>query len=383
MPRPPRRGEAIGPSPITGPAAFDPAATTMRHPREEGPTPPAKAALARRVADWAGIAAGRPGAEERALHELAALIREARGVAELHQALARLACQAFGAGRAEVIDPAAPNGPARLACWPAEGRPVATDSTASRETILTCRAEAPPPPATEPDGATLRLPIRAGGADRGVLVLHADGHRRWSSRSIRRLTTLTTLAAAADQALWARGLATERTARDPVTGLPDEAFLATYLEKAMAQARRRHEPLSVLAIAPDRLAAVRESYGPRISDAALQRVARAVVATLRGGDLVARVSADRLVAVLPMAQMADALAVAEAVRRAIGEAGMAGATHVPLTATIGVAGFPSDAEEPEDLLAAAVAALGHARSQGRNRVARPPCATARSRPEAR
>ena len=102
----------------------------------------------------------------------------------------------------------------------------------------------------------------------------------------------------------------------------------------------------------------------------MQRVARAVAATLREGDLVARASADRLAAVLPLAAAADALAVAEAVRRAIGEAGLAGAVPVPLTASIGVAGFPDDADGPEGLIAAAEEALGHARSQGRNRVAR-------------
>ena len=71
-----------------------------------------------------------------------------------------------------------------------------------------------------------------------------------------------------------------------------------------------------------------------------------------------------------MAEVPDALAVAEAVRRAIGEAGIAGAGPNPLTAAIGVAGFPDDADGAEALLNAATGAMGRARSMGRNRVAK-------------
>ncbi len=358
----------------------------MRITRETALTP---ATMARRWARRVGTALGLPGAERKALDQLADLAREARGAPEIHRALVRLACESFGAGRAEVVAPANAQEPSRLACWPEAVPPPVPPprwgavnvhghvnvnvnaTTQSRERS----APLPTGPAAGPDRrpATLRLPLRAGGVDRGTLVLVTGSRRRgWSAGSVRRLLSLATLTATAEAALAARGAATDWSARDSLTGLPDAAILTAFLEKVLAQSRRGHEPLSLLAIVPDRLATVRETHGPMLADAALQRVARAVVATLREGDMVARVAQDRLLAVLPGAQVSDALSVAEAVRRAIGEAGMAGATTAPMTASIGVAGYPDDADELETLLAAAADALNLARSRGWNRVARPP-----------
>ncbi len=44
--------------------------------------------------------------------------------------------------------------------------------------------------------------------------------------------------------------------------LRDEAFLIAFLPYAVAQARRHSEPVSLLFVATDRLAAIRELHGP-------------------------------------------------------------------------------------------------------------------------
>ena len=146
------------------------------------------------------------------------------------------------------------------------------------------------------------------------------------------------------------------------------AFLRAFLPYALAQARRRHEPLSLFYVSVDRLAAIRELHGPEIAAAAVERVAETVVRSLRASDVVARLDDGRVIAVLPYADHEDVPAVAEAVRAAIASSGVASRTMPVLTASIGVASYPHNALDLVSLNLAASAALTHARGLGRDRV---------------
>ena len=126
----------------------------------------------------------------------------------------------------------------------------------------------------------------------------------------------------------------------------DAPFLRAFLPYALAQARRRHEPLSLFYVSVDRLAAIRELHGPEIAAAAVERVAETMVQALRASDVVARLDDGRLIAVLPYADHEDAPAVAEAVRAAIASSGVASRTMPVLTASIGVASYPAQRPRP-------------------------------------
>jgi diguanylate cyclase (GGDEF)-like protein len=218
----------------------------------------------------------------------------------------------------------------------------------------------------------LVVPLRFGGRVVGTLRLVPDRPREWPSALARTVESMAALASAAEQALGLRArppaapsLGLGEPSRDPVTGLHSSAFLEAYLAHALALAARRREPLALLVLEPDGLAEFRRRDGAEFADSALGLVARAVVATLRASDVVARLAgADRLAAVLPSASGSDALKVAEVLRRAVAEAGVASAAPTALTASIGLAAFPDDARDPASLLASARAALHRARSAG-------------------
>ncbi|HMB06798.1 MAG TPA: GGDEF domain-containing protein [Isosphaeraceae bacterium] len=151
----------------------------------------------------------------------------------------------------------------------------------------------------------------------------------------------------------------------------DEAFLIAFLPYAVAQAQRHREPVSLLFVAIDRLAAIRELHGPGLAETAVRHVVETVVKTLRASDLVARLDDGRIVVVLPYAGAPDLPTVAEAVRKAIDEAGGATCSMPRLTASIGMATYPDHAHGAGSLLRAAVAALDRARRLGPNRTAAP------------
>jgi diguanylate cyclase (GGDEF)-like protein len=285
------------------------------------------------------------------LHGFADYLRQTRAPSQVEQALVQVAGELAGADIVVLCRSNSPGREARpVAVWPEEEEQAAPG---------------------QPTACTLCVPVELGGRTWGTLQLSVRKRRRWPARLVRQLVSVGTMAAAAERAARsARGAGTA-TPFDPVTGLYNEPFLTALLDQALRQAQRRREPLSLLYISADSQG---ESLAaPRIEplpDPAVQAMATAVTQTVRASDIVARLDNDDLVVVLPAAQALDAPTVALAICRAIAEAGFTTPTPFPLTASIGCAGFPDDAESAEGLLAVAAAAQAKARRQGGNRVER-------------
>ena len=315
----------------------------------------AGAAVARTVRACVGHAAGRLGAAvemicrpargEDVLHQFADFVGEARTSSEIEAALVRLALELSGAERVQLVyDPSRP-GPRGVGRRfdPGEDEDEASSSSS-------------PPP--------VRIPVCSGDRLLGALHVVPARNRPLSAPLVRRLTTLCAMAASARINLRADRLV------DPAKEdmFRDAPFLRVFLPYALAQARRRHEPLSLFYVSVDRMAAIRDLHGPEIAAAAVERVAETIVQSLRASDVVARLDDGRLVAVLPYAGHEDALAIAESVRTSIASGGVASRTMPVLTASIGVASYPHNALDLVSLNLAASAALTHARGLGHDRV---------------
>jgi diguanylate cyclase (GGDEF)-like protein len=211
--------------------------------------------------------------------------------------------------------------------------------------------------------------LKAGEIHFGTLRLTANGHRPWPDGSDQRLRALCAIAAMAERALASPSRGESEPWIDPEFGPQGSTILGAFLGFAHAQARRRHEPLSLLEVAVDRLGALRELLGNELAEVALDRVTRAIKSTIRASDVVARLEDGRLAVILPNASAENALKVAEAVRSAVARAGAASTTMPTLTASIGVASFPDHARDLASLRAAAATALTHAETHGQNQIA--------------
>jgi diguanylate cyclase (GGDEF)-like protein len=170
--------------------------------------------------------------------------------------------------------------------------------------------------------------------------------------------------------------------RDGLTKLFNKRYLMDRLDGEIKFARRHRVPLTVLLLDLDHFKAVNDQHGHLAGDAVLVNVAGIVQRAVRNEDVVARFGGEELAIVLRAIPIADALLLAERLRRLIeqtptriggGAAGEAddGGADVRVTVSIGVAGYPEvDAAEPDALFAAADQALYRAKRDGRNRVAR-------------
>ena len=145
-----------------------------------------------------------------------------------------------------------------------------------------------------------------------------------------------------------------RATHDALTGLANRALFFDRLRHCLAQARRERYPVGVLVLDMDGLKQINDVYGHRAGDAALRELALRLAGAARESDTVARLGGDEFGVVLSRVEDRDgALNLAERVagqlRREMGfEGGL-----LPLEASVGLALFPDDADQPDTLVEAA------------------------------
>jgi diguanylate cyclase (GGDEF)-like protein len=150
--------------------------------------------------------------------------------------------------------------------------------------------------------------------------------------------------------------------------LHDATLLNAVLPFAISQAQRHHEPLSLAFIAIDRLHGIQELLGRAVANRLVQSVGETVVSLIRASDIVARLDDDRVIAVLPRSGDDGALRVGEMICQKIAEERwpLSDQPGMKVTVSVGVATFPSAAQNVHSLFQAADDALAHAQARGRN-----------------
>ena len=166
-----------------------------------------------------------------------------------------------------------------------------------------------------------------------------------------------------------RQLLTERDrllVTDPLTGAYNRRFLAEESERAVARAARADEPLSAIALDLDRFKEVNDRFGHERGDHLLMRVSAAIADQLRTGDVLCRLGGDEFLILCAATGAEGALVVAERVRVCVLSAAAEVVPEVAVSASLGVATYPADADGPDALMRGADAALYDAKGRGRN-----------------
>lgn len=154
---------------------------------------------------------------------------------------------------------------------------------------------------------------------------------------------------------------------DSLTDLPNRALFSDRLRAAIAAARANGCHAALLYVDLDRFKRINDSLGHAIGDQLLQAAARRLLGCVRSSDTVSRQGGDEFVVLLAaIAHVADAAACAENILRSLQSPYRIGEHELNLTASIGIAVFPNDAEEGEALLRCADVAMYRAKYDGRN-----------------
>ncbi len=197
-------------------------------------------------------------------------------------------------------------------------------------------------------------------------VTAADPARLWGENEILLLRTVANQVAVAVNHANLFAQIQQQALTDALTGCYNRRSFEMQLDREMQAARRQHQPLSLMMLDLDRFKQLNDSVGHDAGDAALRRLADCFRQELRGIDSAARFGGDEFALILPQAYSEGAQIVAERLRARIEE------IHVPgfgnLSASIGIATFPTQGSSRADLVTAADAALYCAKRAGRNRV---------------
>jgi diguanylate cyclase len=163
----------------------------------------------------------------------------------------------------------------------------------------------------------------------------------------------------------------ERAKTDTLTDLPNRRALDEFFRKAQIAAMEQGEPLGVLLIDIDHFKTFNDNFGHGVGDQVLRLMANVLRDRLRETDLPARYGGEELIAVLPGADLATCVAVAERIRRLISESRITrrstGEILPSITVSIGVGQFQFG-ESMADLIDRCDRALYLAKRTGRDRV---------------
>jgi diguanylate cyclase (GGDEF)-like protein len=162
---------------------------------------------------------------------------------------------------------------------------------------------------------------------------------------------------------------------DSKTGLLNAIAWEQLAQRELSRSSRDSLSVAILIIDLDRFKAVNDVYGHLVGDVVLREVGRCLIAELRDYDTVGRFGGEEFVALLPDVGALEAGVIAERVRARINTLQMSVLSPTTvvsgdsvLSASIGVACFPQDGADLQELLHASDAALYVAKNAGRNRV---------------
>lgn len=153
---------------------------------------------------------------------------------------------------------------------------------------------------------------------------------------------------------------------DHLTGLANRRRFERQLEREVERTRRYGRPFCLLMLDIDLFKEVNDTHGHEAGDEVLRHLAKVLQEGTRGIDLAARVGGEEFAVLLTETERRSGIEVTERLRGAIERMQVPGLPNI--TASFGLAEFPSSANTAQELLAAADAAMYEAKSQGRNRV---------------
>jgi diguanylate cyclase (GGDEF)-like protein len=154
---------------------------------------------------------------------------------------------------------------------------------------------------------------------------------------------------------------------DPLTELPNRALFVDRLSQALIDASWHHQQVGTLMLDLDRFKHINDSLGHSAGDDLLKQAAQRLRQVLRDYDTIARLGGDEFAVVLPdVRHPTDLGSIANKVISAFTAPFTISSQEVFVSVSIGGALYPSDAQDAQQLLQHADAALYHAKARGRN-----------------
>lgn len=156
---------------------------------------------------------------------------------------------------------------------------------------------------------------------------------------------------------------------DPLTQLPNRAFVKKRFEHAKKMASRNNSKIGLLYLDIDKFKSINDSLGHKVGDSFILFIANTCRNSLRQSDTIARLGGDEFLVIVEQIQNIDELVT---VANKLLNATKSTYFHDPSknaissSISIGISLFPDDSESYEELMDKADLAMYHSKEKGRN-----------------
>lgn len=138
---------------------------------------------------------------------------------------------------------------------------------------------------------------------------------------------------------------------DPLTGLPNRSLFMDRLQRAIAEAERKKEPVVVMFIDLDDFKKVNDSFGHHVGDKVIQTAALRLKKCLRDIDSIARMGGDEFTLLIPhIGEQEDIEIIARRLIESLDDPIVVEGTEFRMSISIGISIFPVDATNEDSLL---------------------------------
>jgi diguanylate cyclase (GGDEF)-like protein len=216
------------------------------------------------------------------------------------------------------------------------------------------------------------LPLQAHGQVVGVIeVVNVRDFEAFRQRDLPVLKILADYAAIAIQNARLFSRIEELSITDEYTGLHNARYLYQVLDELLKRAAAEGTRVGVVFVDMDNFKKIVDTYGHLLGTRALREVGETMLAHLEPQDHLFKYGGDEFVLVLPGRSKEEARAFVEGLCRAVGEAVFlkSEGEGVHISASFGLAIYPSDADSQRELLMAADRALYRVKRTTKNAVA--------------
>ncbi len=198
--------------------------------------------------------------------------------------------------------------------------------------------------------AALAVPLKGSVSVLGVLALYRADRDSFSKENLRILLAISPKVAVAIENAIAHGRLETSITTDYLTNLPNARSLFLSLDSEIARSQRTRTPLAVVVCDIDGFKAVNERFGHVTGNKVLRAIAHGIREHCGPLDFVARMGGDEFVMLIPGNDVEELGLKIDQVRAIVRTSGNATPEPYSLSMSIGVATYPEDASDAEDLL---------------------------------
>lgn len=158
----------------------------------------------------------------------------------------------------------------------------------------------------------------------------------------------------------------EQAITDGMTGLYNRRYFEEYIKKEAIRAMRQNQKFTVIGLDLDHLKRINDTYGHNYGDIAIKAIAEVLKSNARSIDIAARMGGEEFNLILPGVDIEGGCIAAERIRKAIEAVELEKIGHI--TASLGVATYPDQSDDIQELLELTDQAMYESKRSGRNRV---------------